>query len=91
MDYVHDEPVVRQLCRRGGVAFCCRPLKTDLFKGSAGACCPARPSAWAMRRKNAITLSAGRSTRHSGPNAARQGSFSPKTPKDDTGNPGGAF
>lgn len=94
VDYVHDEPAVRQLCCKGGVAFLLPPFeKTDLFKGVVlGACCPARPSAWAMRRKNAITLSAGRSTRHSDQTLHRQGSFVPKRPqKDDTGNPGGAF
>ncbi len=34
VDYVHDEPAVRQLCCKGGVAFLLPPFeKTDLFKG----------------------------------------------------------
>ena len=34
VDYVHDEPAVRALCRQGGVAFLMPPFeKSDLFKG----------------------------------------------------------
>jgi len=34
VDYVHDEPAVRELCRQGGVAFLLPPFeKSDLFKG----------------------------------------------------------
>lgn len=34
VDYVHDEPAVRTLCRQGGVAFLMPPFeKSDLFKG----------------------------------------------------------
>ena len=34
VDYVHDEPVVRALCKQGGVAFLLPPFdKSDLFKG----------------------------------------------------------
>ena len=34
VDYVHDEPAVRALCKQGGVAFLLPPFdKSDLFKG----------------------------------------------------------
>ena len=34
VDYVHDEPAVRALCRQGGVAFLMPPFeKSDLFRG----------------------------------------------------------
>ena len=34
VDYIHDEPAVRALCKQGGVAFLMPPFaKSDLFKG----------------------------------------------------------
>ena len=34
VDYVHDEPAVRALCKKGAVAFLMPPFaKSDLFKG----------------------------------------------------------
>ncbi len=60
VDYVHDEPAVRALCKQGAVAFLLPPFaKSDLFRALCwAACCPARPSAWVMRRKNDITMNA---------------------------------
>ena len=63
VDYVHDEPAVRALCKQGGVAFLLPPFdKSDLFKGVVmGGVLPRKTFSMAMRRKNGITSSAGKS------------------------------
>ena len=60
VDYVHDEPAVRALCRQGGVAFLIPPFEKSICSRASlwAVCCPARPSAWGTQRKSAIIWNA---------------------------------